>query len=86
MSMLDESRPFGRVVGSLEGIRYEQDGKFFNGQKMQIDAEGKPVDPDATPAPKADAPKPEPAKKPAAKKSRPEGVKPLRDQVKESEA
>jgi outer membrane biosynthesis protein TonB len=40
MTMLDESKSFGRVVGSLAGIRFEQDGKFFNGQKQQVDAEG----------------------------------------------
>lgn len=112
MSQLDESKPFGQVFGSTAGIRYEQDGCFYDGQKRQVDAQGKvlasakgtkqkdegaaepvtqepatgatepaqPAEPKQAAQPKKAAPKKAPAKK-----SEPEGVKPMRDQVKDEQ-
>ena len=98
MTMLDESKSFGRVVGSLAGIRFEQDGKLFNSQKQQVDAEGnvlksaKSSAPATPPAEPAEPAEPAPAekkpaeKKPASrKKSEPADVKPLRDQVRDDQ-
>ena len=41
MSELDTSKPYGNVVGSRIGARYEQAGRLFNAHKQEIDAEGK---------------------------------------------
>ena len=117
MAKLDESKSFGKVFGSNAGIRYEQDGHFFDGLKREVDATGKvlaptkgaeskdkgatePVNPEpatentgtgtveptepAEPK-KAAAPKKAAPKKAPAKKSEPEGVKPMRDQVKDEQ-
>lgn len=117
MAKLDESKSFGKVFGSNAGIRYEQDGHFFDGLKREVDATGKVLAPtkgaeskdagtaepvtqepaskepeSGTPEPaepaepkKAAAPKKAAPKKAPAKKSEPEGVKPMRDQVKDEQ-
>lgn len=33
---LDESRPYGTISPSWKGALYEQDGVFFNGEKVEI--------------------------------------------------
>ena len=89
MSRLDESKPFGQVFGGYAGIRYEQDGRLFNGQKQQVDAEGKVIAPTKGGEQAQESTKPEaPAKaaapkKPASKKSQPSGVKSMREQAQE---
>lgn len=40
MPVLNEQKPFGYVCGSQRGIAYEQDGKFFDALKRQIDEDG----------------------------------------------
>lgn len=49
---LDEKRPYGTIHGHAVYV-YEQDGKFFNGVREQIDEEGNvidaPIDPNIDP-------------------------------------
>lgn len=71
MATFDENKPYGNVRGS-SGIRYEQDGYLFDGQKREVDVDGNPV---------------KTAKKAPAKKSapKPEGVRPMSEQAEDSE-
>ncbi len=75
--MLDRNRPFGTVTGrAANGARYEQDGKQFNGDELQIDGKGNIIEPVAEPpVPKSEVTEPPPvvAKKETPKKSN--GVK-----------
>lgn len=68
MAAFDEAKPYGTVRGS-SGVRYEQDGRFFNAQKEEVGIDGAPV----KTAKKA------PTKKPAPK-AEPEGVRPMSEQ------
>lgn len=73
MAAFDENKPYGSVRGS-SGVRYEQDGRFFNAQKQEVSIDGSPVK----------AAKKAPAKK-AEPKAAPEGVRPMSEQVEDSE-
>lgn len=59
MNTLNTNRRFGVVRGSKSGAAYEQDGKFFDAQKREIDLDGNLVKA-ATP-PKAPGQKPQTA-------------------------
>ena len=58
MSVLDKTKPYGNVIGSKHGIRYEQAGKLFDVHGREVDGSGKPKTQaaPAAPDPAAQAP------------------------------
>lgn len=86
MATFDESKPFGYVRGS-SGARYEQNGHLFDGQKREVDIDGRPVKaptkkPEPAKAPAGDAKKPAQSRKPK-QSAAPEGVKSMAELAKE---
>lgn len=41
--MLDESKPFDLIYASKKGIKYHQEGKYFNGRKQRVNLDGEYV-------------------------------------------
>lgn len=56
--MLNRSKPFQDVTGHLRGVRYEQDGKLFNGDGLEMKDDGEVIEFPEKPSPKKE---PEPA-------------------------
>lgn len=83
MPAFDESKPYGTVRGR-SGIKYEQDGRFFNARKEQVDADGQP--PKSSGKPTSDDKSQKPARRKApSKQETPEGVKSMADLAQEDE-
>jgi hypothetical protein len=40
---LDESKPFDLIYTSSKGIKYHQEGRYFNARKELVDSKGEPI-------------------------------------------
>jgi hypothetical protein len=48
MGMLDKSKPYGGIVGFFHGARYEQNGRFYDADGIEIVIDDEPEEPDMT--------------------------------------